>query len=473
MSWKKPPTSLQNFRASAGDFALGLLRLPIFDRSQNVVGQYNPPVIAVLIWAVMIVALTSPFPFALTGMDPAEKAMRNVATMRRADNSQAALYIMRMCVPLMGVILVLALGRMRSAMLCIGSLGPALPFLIWAAASISWTDSTSSTLHGVAALFPLFLSAALMMAVLGPRHSARAIVIAGAFMALASLAYIAAVPGHAIHQNSDASQSVHAGLWRGIYLHKNHLGQAAALFGAAIIFADGRILPNRFLRWGIFALLVLLIIKSGSASAAIIIPLAIITVLVFVSFSPMQRIFAILFLSLAALTVGFGLNLLLEAMGRDMTFSGRNIVWGLAISTIGDRPFAGFGYMSPTYGDFVYNLARRAFVYDPHNMYLDIILALGGIGLLLFLTGIVSALNNARNMYRAGGEWRSVAQVFAALLVAWLLAGLTESNDRSLSHVASLGFFGWAMLLTCREQLKLRQPSRGPRHRPVFATFGQ
>ncbi len=460
MNTGAPATSLQKFRDQAGTFALGLLRLPFFDRSKNIVGDYNPSSLVVLVWALMIVALTSPFPFALTGIDPAEKIMRNVSTMRRADGSQIALYIMRFCVPVAGLILVVAMGRMRSAALSLRSLAPAVPFLIWAGASMAWSDSTSSTLHGFAALVPLFLSAALMMAVLGPRHSARAIVIAGSFMAVLSIVYIAAVPAHAVHQNSDAAQSVHAGLWRGIYIHKNHFGQVAAIFGAAILFADGRILPNLALRWAILALLILLIVKSGSASAAVMIPISVIGVLVFVSFSPMQRIFALLFLALAGLLVGFGLNLLLEALGRDITLSGRNVIWGLAALSVGDKPFEGYGFMSPTYGNFIYELSRRAFVYDPHNLFLDLTLALGGIGLFLFLAGVLIALNSARTLYLAGGELRAASQVLAAVLVAWLLSGLTESNDRSLSHVGSLGYFGWALLLTCRGQLRARQSLR-------------
>ena len=420
----------------------------------------------VLFWAVCLFLLTNPFTFVLMGENPTARVMRNIATMRRADNSQIAFYLLRTGIPLAGIILTVLLGRMRATLQALGALWPAYPFLLWAMLSVTWSDSPGSTLHGVAALIPIFLTAALMVGCLGAQQAARATIYAGIGIAIASIFYALLVPSYGVHQHADTSQSVHAGLWRGVYLHKNHLGQTAAMFAAATLLCGARVIRSVFIRACVVGLWVLIIVKAGSASSMVMFPLTVGLVFVFVTFGPMQKAFALFAMPLVAIIGFISFSMVLEALGRDMTFSGRTIIWDLAAQELGSRFIQGYGFMSPTYGNFVFELSRRAFVRDPHNMYLDVILALGVIGLVLLLIAAVVALNAAAALYTRGRRDRPEAMVFASLLLGWLLSGLSESNDRPLGVVSTLGFFAISALLASRPALRSQRLAL-PRSRPA------
>lgn len=432
-------------------YILTLLRWP-FTMFREGNGGENLPLI--LFWAICLFLMTNPFTFWLMGEDPTARVVRNIATMRRPDGSQLAFYMIRAVVPIAGFVLVGVLGRMRETMRAIGALWPVYPFLLWATLSVLWSDSPGSTIHGVGALIPIFLTAGLMVGSLGSSQAAKATLYGGILIALASTAYALLVPSYGVHQHADTAQSVHAGLWRGVYMHKNFLGQTAALFAAATFLCANRNIWTTPVRLLVLGLWIVLIAKAGSASSMVIFPLTVGLVFVMVTLGPMQKAFALFAMPLVAIIGFISFSMVLQALGRDMTFSGRTIIWDLAVQELGSRFVQGYGFMSPTYGNFVFELSRRAFVRDPHNMYLDVILALGVIGLILLLIAIVVALNAAAALYARGGRGRPEAMVFASLLLGWMLSGLSESNDRPLGVVTTVGFFAIGALLASRPALK-------------------
>ncbi len=405
-----------------------------------------------LYWAFLLFFLTTPFTFVLMGENPMATVVRNTATMRREDNSQLLIYGLRVAVPVMAFAMAALCGRVRPSMRALLAQWPLGLLLVWASLSILWSDAPVSSFTGVVSMLSILLFAALLHGSLGMRDAAKATLLAGAIIAVSSIVYVSAAPTYAIHQHADSSQSVHAGLWRGVYLHKNHLGQAVAIFAAAALMS-GRLIRSFLLRMTLIGLCLFLVLKSGSASAMLIFPLAVAAVLVLVTFDPLKKAFVLFMAPVLATAAIISFGLLLQMLGKDPTLSGRTVIWDLAADAIGERPLHGYGFMSPTYGNFVYELYAQTFVRDPHNMYLDIVLALGGVGLLLMLWAPAFALKSAGSLYRKSVSLRSSAMCFSAMVVGWLISGLSESNDRPLGVVTTLGFFGIAMLLSCRPAL--------------------
>ena len=214
-----------------------------------------------------------------------------------------------------------------------------------------------------------------------------------------SLALTMLYPGSMIHHDPAL-----AGSWRGSFGHKNRLGRMMAL--AVVVFAlllterGGKI--NLF-NWFGLGLCAFMLGMSQSRTAWI-------TAAILLMFIPMLRflrgarlpmslrIGSLLILGFAVvMTVSHFLLAGLEALGRDMTFSGRTTIWGYAIYAGMEHSMLGAGYRAfwtPEGASYVYARIWDV-IGNGHNGYLDVWLELGFIGvglfLMMFLTGISRA----------------------------------------------------------------------------------
>ncbi len=399
-----------------------------------------------VLWGACIFLLSSPFTFTLTGHNPTIAIVRNLATMREDENSQWLLYAVRFGV--VGVAALFALPRWQLVGRTWDQLLPILPFVVWAALSILWSDDRATTMHSVVSLVTLVIASYLITLNLPPREMAKAVLFAAAMLAASTFAYGAFLPAYAIHQTNDASQFVHAGAWRGVYMHKNFLGQVAALFASAIFWSAweaGRAKPTY---WGLFAVLLLLIGLSTSATALMIVPITL--ALVWAALlAPLKTRAKALLLAVPGLMIGYlSVGMVLSALGRDATFSGRTVVWQVATDSVLQHPVTGLGYVSMTYGDFSYRLMQRTGLFDPHNAFFDTALGTGLIGLILFTVAVVFAWRAGRRLFMHGGGERSAAITLFSLFVAWLIGGITEVADRPFSAMGGIGLFAMTALLS-------------------------
>ncbi len=398
----------------------------------------------IMLWALFFFLMTSPFTFMLMGLDPVAGSQRNMVSDRRAEGSQLLLYGLRYAVA--GLALLIMIPRYRAMERVLPRLAPLAGFVLWATLSLLWSDSPGSTIHGVLALLPLLIvsyGAAVRMA---PEDCALSFLLSGALMALMSLLFVLVLPLQGVHQHADAAQSVHAGAWRGIYLHKNHLGQCAALYAAGAILAGPRVIRSLSIKWAMVALFLLIVVGSRSASAIVIIPLAVVSAWAVVCLNPLQKAMAALYAVAGGIILVLMVNMILGWLGRDMSLTGRDVIWGIAADFILDHPLHGYGYMSTSYGGFSYTVSRVVNVFDPHNAYIDTLLGTGIIGLLLFLFPAVMSLVIARRSYLQGGGQAQAALVQMAMLAAWLISCMTESNARPLATVSALGFMTLSLL---------------------------
>ena len=124
---------------------------------------------------------------------------------------------------------------------------------------------------------------------------------------------------------------------------------------------------------------------------------------------------------------------LLEARGKDLTLSGRTLIWSASVDAIRDRPLTGYGiggvWRDAATDPTAVMLRKIGFtVFHSHSTVLELMLLLGAIGLVLFLVVYISAVSGAIK-----------ALDHDSALARWALLILGMQFVLSLSEVAAFG----------------------------------
>ncbi|MDZ7960109.1 MAG: O-antigen ligase family protein [Aulosira sp. DedQUE10] len=190
---------------------------------------------------------------------------------------------------------------------------------------------------------------------------------------------------------------VHAGKWRGIFVHKNGLGSSMLNSCTIFLLMAVGFKKNRKLFWCGFGLSLILILLSVSTSALINL---IILIGVFIAFRALWLPYYVMIPTiLAVVTVGQiiyflftnNADLIFGVFGKDTNLSGRGDLWSLVFDMIWKHPWLGYGYSGFWNG---WN-GESAYIWraapwtptHPHNGFLELWLNLGLLGLSIFLIG--------------------------------------------------------------------------------------
>lgn len=216
----------------------------------------------------------------------------------------------------------------------------------------------------------------------------KALMAAGAIVLALSFAGIVLLPDTAMH-TAFSEEPEHAGLWRGIYSHKNVAGPVMAA-----IFFMGLYLFRRGWRWEGLALGIgglVFLSNTGSKTSALLAPLVVVLIAGPGLFGARKLAAGGVFLTIsvfALATVGSvlikPLHDLRDAIAPGTTFTGRSELWKFAFGNLSDRPWTGFGFESFWFTPFVREGERdisldwdvRGAVHG-HNGYVDIALTMG------------------------------------------------------------------------------------------------
>jgi len=244
-------------------------------------------------------------------------------------------------------------------------------------------------------------------------------------LAVGSLIFAVFLPRYGI-----SSDFRYLGAWNGVFNQKNGLGAYAGLGCLVECFLPGRL--RRKLPW--FALYLLLLIKSSSASpvAALLGVWAIVLV-----FNRLRRrnklsvraiVISVSTGIAACLAVGLGTGLFQAVLGRSADLTGRAELWSALIPVILLHPFLGYGYGAFWSGGSqeYYEVARRIH-WAPmfaHNGFLEIMVSLGFVGLFLGLWFLIEGGFYAALM----ADFRQSPQDLfpLALVIYYLLRNVTE-----------------------------------------------
>ncbi len=216
-----------------------------------------------------------------------------------------------------------------------------------------------------------------------------ALVIAASAVLALSYAGLVLVPDLAKHTASEI-EAEHAGLWRGIFSHKNIAGPVMAAFSFAGIY----LIRRGWRRIGAILLVLALwfVAHTGSKTSTALVPMVIFLVLFPGLFG--FRILAALLIGTALVgffffTIGSmffpATHDLLIQMGADATFTGRSSIWQFALEKLAATPWRGYGFESFWEAPVVRQAENPSYYLDwdvrgivhAHNGYLDIAIAMG------------------------------------------------------------------------------------------------
>lgn len=111
---------------------------------------------------------------------------------------------------------------------------------------------------------------------------------------------------------------------------------------------------------------------------------------------------------------------IIAALGKDITFSGRTIIWDRALKWLQDSPWFGFGmYENETFNGVV----RMPYIWSAHNFMLTLLTNGGIVAVLLFIVTIICS-------YKDGSDYRNSAFYRCAVIgtIVLVVRSLTESG---------------------------------------------
>jgi exopolysaccharide production protein ExoQ len=226
----------------------------------------------------------------------------------------------------------------------------------------------------------------------------------------------------------------HPGAWSGLWTHKNTLGGIMAL-GVAVCASAAIVEPQHRKLWIVamlaaFALVILS--TSKTALLASMLGLAVIAAGMLMRRGPLPTVLVcvstLLAIILGAAIVFLAPDLLVAALGRDLTLTGRTDIWEASARFVQAQPWLGYGYYAfwlPENGPAYW--VRQAVAWEvasAHSSWLELALGLGRVGVALFALQLIATLKRG-----AGALFNANAGLWApAFLAAFALYTLSESH---------------------------------------------
>jgi exopolysaccharide production protein ExoQ len=215
--------------------------------------------------------------------------------------------------------------------------------------------------------------------------------------------------------------------WRGVFVHKNLLGQTMAIGALAWGMYGLSTVRYRFLNLAMAGACIAIMVLSNSATSAIALAAAFASIPA-LRLGSRRPIGALGVLGMAILAFQFGsanleriVGAIVNVFGRDSTFTGRTRVWEKALEAINDRPLLGYGHSAFWGNPRVAAEMEREIWWSPptaHNGYLDILLSIGVIGLILFALSIGTTMLYALKL---ASQRNDLISLFPATYVVFVL----------------------------------------------------
>jgi O-antigen ligase len=283
---------------------------------------------------------------------------------------------------------------------------------------------------------------------------------------VASVATVVFLPAYGVTGAMDIYGAGGAGEWRGVFIHKNALGQFCGVtFG--LLAVTGRRLMRSTVLWLIsLGLAALCVVKSDSSTGLVL--ATGLPAIYFVILKPKGalRVLGGITCAIMIVTVmmykGFIVDTVLTLLGKDETLSGRTSIWKLAKEFAFQYPLTGAGY---DYSGSPVMISRFKAIFGlphVHNSYLDALINLGWLdsGLLLFAIGGALVASWSRRLSEPASATR---EALTLLLVAWLISGADE-----VSAIKPTGPMACIGLLAIVGLYSLQRYTERPSPRPTI-----
>lgn len=233
----------------------------------------------------------------------------------------------------------------------------------------------------------------------------------------------------------------HVGAWSGLWTHKNTLGGIMAL-GVALCVAAACVAPQRRMLWlgGASAAFALVLLStSKTALLASFLGLGVLAAAHLVRRGPIAATVAVTGILAGVIVIASAVllapDLIVSAIGRDLTLTGRTEIWSATASAVAAQPWLGYGYYAfwlPDAGPaFWVRQAVNWQVTSAHSGWLELALGMGRVGVALFALQLAATL-----MRGAGAIMQPRAGLWApAFLAAFAMYTLSESHVLQANNV--------------------------------------
>jgi O-antigen ligase len=274
-------------------------------------------------------------------------------------------------------------------------------FVALIALSLLWSDNALDAARGIAIAFCAIASAIIAASTFSWASIRWGLLAGFGIIMVSTVALVVVDPLQGLAQSAE-----HFGALRGPFSHRNILAYTACVALAAVAgFSPSTVIGRVTLVVAVAGLITVVhLTRSSTGTVAL---LAMGTVIALVSLIPLyrrsaasarRRIQLVIGLVLACLVVAISVSfdVIVGALGRDTTLTGRTTIWEQSLLVAFERPLLGFGWSS-VWGPiddsgFRIRSAIGFFVDHPHNAYIDAFLLLGAVGLLVFVAILVSTM---------------------------------------------------------------------------------
>lgn len=322
-----------------------------------------------------------------------------------------------------------------------------LPLLIVCTLSIVYSDYPINTRTYLIRTFASVLAVAGFVRIYGAAAAVKAMLLVLCAVNIASFIVSLAVPSIGVHLITDAVQSVHAGHWRGITGHKNALGRAASLAALILIFYPQLLSPRKFVVRVIIAisLINMFMAQSGTGIVSFFAGIAIYFLFLRRTQTIISTAVKVFGLSIALISGGSVFGFLLGLIGKNLTFSGRGVIWIYTWQKVQTKAFLGHGY-----GAGVSALRERTqadlfnSAVDAHNAFLYFLLDVGFIGMFCLLFAVaVAILRTVITNQNVSGPELAANRALALCLGVMLAISMTETAPFDIcSNIGIITFIG-------------------------------
>lgn len=253
----------------------------------------------------------------------------------------------------------------------------------------------------------------------------------------------------ALPQYGISSLDAVSGTWRGIYPHKNGLGESMFVSFLTFYFLSISQPKNRLL-FQIFCLLsvvLILLAESATSFVSVVFIFAIAQALNYLSLKSKKSVLLVLLFIIfsAGLIFIFTVNFdaFLAANNKDVTLTGRTPLWESLWGFIQQKPWLGYGYGIFFSGEHrETDLLWKVHDWNPvhaHNGYIQLWLNLGIVGLSVFILGYMRCLFNSLFKYLISKDIK--------MLWVFLILIYTVTHDLTeISFFTAQGFI-WTISL--------------------------
>jgi O-antigen ligase len=240
------------------------------------------------------------------------------------------------------------------------------------------------------------------------------------------------------HSGSSASA------WQGMYGQKNTCAMMTVFMLSACLHYHPKSGLARMARLLYVILSILLVIMADSASGKLLLCVLLIyyfTMKAIFMFRGRDRTIVAMaaasFISLLGyITVSYRAEIT-YLLGKDPTFTSRTLIWGAAMISVFKRPLLGYGY-SAFWRGFQGEAANVSLMNGwssvyAHNGYIDMLTALGCVGLVIFLLSAVVAVRNAVRLIQR--DRTPLVEWSFCIIVLTLVLNLSEVTVLRSAHL--------------------------------------